>query len=301
MKFIDDSHGWMAGCRGVFYTSNGGQTWEKQSVTICGSSNYTEHTGSIAWIEGEQAIIRTDEGLVVGQASSGNWNKIAIPSPISEKLHVVAFIDKQQGWGAGVSEIYSTINGGKTWILAKNLGFNRMGGLQIISRDEVWAVGRNKTIMHTIDNGTNWEQKSIDSVVSQDAKTADFNFVYFVNQKKGWIGGTSSLIFHTEDGGKTWQKQDSPFSRLTALLGASFVNENEGWIVGYQYANGKSQAVILYTQDGGISWKSQLTGINDELVSVQALANGSAWVVGLDGTVLHTINQGQNWNLVRVN
>ncbi len=311
VRFVDDSHGWIAGCRGAFYTSDGGQTWQKQSVTICSDSKFTLHPGLIAWNDREQSVIWTDDGFVVGNATSGLWRKIITSTPLlSEHLQIVAFTDKEHGWGTGAYKepgwrtpalgIHRTNDGGKTWTTTKNLGLTRIGGVQVISREEVWGVGRGKTILHTTDGGKNWEQQILNQGISQYGATADFRFVHFVNQKQGWVGGTDALIFHTSDGGKTWQKQETPFSRSTGLTSASFADEKEGWVVGSRYTDGKYQAVILHTKDRGLHWESQLNEIYDDLVSVQALSNGRAWVVSSNGIVLHTVDHGQSWNLVKL-
>jgi photosystem II stability/assembly factor-like uncharacterized protein len=313
VRFIDDSHGWIAGCRGVFYTSDGGQTWQKQSVTICLDSKFTLHPGLIAWNDRDESMIWTDEGLVVGNTNSALWRKIITSTPLlSEHLQLVAFADKEHGWGTGVYQepswkmaaigIHRTNDSGKTWTATKNLGLTRIGGLLVISRDEVWAVGRGTAVMHTKDGGKTWEQQNLYQGMSPYGSTADLSFIHFVNQTEGWVGGTDAFVFHTSDGGKTWQKQETPFSRNTILTSASFVDEKEGWVVGSRYINGKYQAVILYTKDAGLHWESQLSEIYyDNLISVQALSNGQSWVIGSNGTVLHTVNHGQNWNLVKIN
>jgi photosystem II stability/assembly factor-like uncharacterized protein len=81
-----------------------------------------------------------------------------------------------------------------------------------------------------------------------------------------------------------------PPSESVDLYGISFVNDQEGWIVG-------ANSVILHTADGGATWSPQTSGGLTNLTAVQFLADGRrGWAVGDQGVILHTSDGGTTWN-----
>lgn len=58
---------------------------------------------------------------------------------------------------------------------------------------------------------------------------------------------------------------------------------------------GRWSGLILRTTDGGENWVVQISGIPSNLLGVKAVNAKHAWVVGLNGVILHTENGGRRW------
>jgi len=123
--------------------------------------------------------------------------------------------------------------------------------------------------------------------------------VVFLDNQNGWIIGSSGTILHTSDGGINWLPQNSGTS--FALTDISFVNLNNGWVVGRSFSGSNFEGIILHTSNGGIDWIDQTPGQISGLSSVSFVDSLTGWVAGgggslLDnGLILHTSNGGQNW------
>ncbi len=180
---------------------------------------------------------------------------------------------------------------------ALNLGLRDMVlGVHFIDDKRGWAVGNFGLGLMTADGGETWQRKT----VSDDDSFKD---VFFVGEK-GWIVGERGLILHTDDGGKTWKKQTS---NGKSLLSVFFVDENKGFTVG-------SDGTILKTVDGGASWEVVDMGwetiIPDELLELGVisinlydvffLTETSGWIVGDAGTVLRTVDGGNEWTVAQM-
>lgn len=301
IKFVDDWHGWLAGYKGVFYTLDGGKTWQKQSVNIGDFTLPTTTTamrdvGWIAWADKGSAIIRSDTGISIGQANSEQWRNVRIPAEILRHLGSISFANQRFGWGIGFGVILRTADGGVTWRIFDEPISTSLKSLHAFSPTDVWMAGGEATIIHFKDNTRNVVYRRLNTDI-----TGDLLCVYFINPKTGWVCGTDGLIYNTVDGGDRWERQYTPFSKSTAFHSISFINPKEGWVTGARYTGAKKdgsevyEGVALYTTDGGDSWHSSSSNTKEALVSVQALSNGRAWVAGIDGTLLFTTDRGKSW------
>lgn len=303
IRFVDDTHGWMAGYAGVFHTGDRGQTWRRLSVKLGSVRRFTtraatEDTGRIVWATRVEALIRTDKGLILVHARSRLWRRIDFSKDALENLYFIAFVDRQNGWGLGFSrKLFRTGDGGATWGLSGRRMVEDMVGMFAVSATEAWAVGGHCTVLHTIDGGQTWEQQRL-----LGSSSSEIYSIQFISAQEGWICGTDGLVFCTGDGGKRWERQDTPWSNGTVLGSVSFVDRDEGWAVGSRYVKGgKNHDVILHTGDGGRHWAEQATTTEGNLRDIQALPNGRAWAVGEKGAVLRTNDHGKHWAKIKLN
>jgi photosystem II stability/assembly factor-like uncharacterized protein len=126
--------------------------------------------------------------------------------------------------------------------------------------------------------------------------TAGFSTVFdveFLDASVGWSAQGGS-VYRTTNGGATLASA----SGTSNIIEISFPNANDGWAVSNQGSG--AQARVFVSHNGGASFTTQL--IDADIPGGNALAaihfiNGlEGWVVGNNGTVLHTGDAGANWD-----
>ena len=189
----------------------------------------------------------------------------------NQTLRKVFFVSEKTGWVVGDGgTILHTDNAGKTW--QRQLSGVAINLTDIFFRDETtgWALGggtkgadlrdlqnpEEMVLLHTADGGRTWERQSGINALA----------VYFLNARQGWLVGNYGEVSHSDDGGKTWQKSTraesilgtSPQSTdfVFAFTGVTFINNNEGWLIGNNYGDSVSYVGgLFHTKDGGMSWE----------------------------------------------
>jgi photosystem II stability/assembly factor-like uncharacterized protein len=82
-----------------------------------------------------------------------------------------------------------------------------LNGLQIVSSDEVWAVGGR--LLHSKNHGLTWDEAKL-----PEGDSALLWAVKFADRNRGWVCGGQGVLFSTRDGGLTWQREQSPANGL---------------------------------------------------------------------------------------
>lgn len=303
VRFVDDTHGWIAGYNGVFLTNDGGNSWRRLNVSLGSISKFAftvaTDLGLVAWADRDGAIFRNDRGLTEVTYRPLRWKDVPISADPLVYMSTIKFADRKNGFASGIShEVFRTTDGGLTWRAFNTPADDILKGLFVASPSEVWVVGVEGIVLHTTDLGRNWEHTILKE--SNDDPAKGLSSVFFIDGKTGWVCGPSKAIFHTKDGGRNWLRQNpSLVEDLPSSLNAmSFANDSEGWVVGQyttDYVKQQFQGIILHTTDGGRHWDQQGINLTQRLLDVQALPNGRAWVVGESGAVIRTLNHGMHW------
>ena len=98
----------------------------------------------------------------------------------------------------------------------------------------------------------------------------------FPTATSGWTVGEFGTVLHSKDAGKTWEKQDAGVFRM--FFDVAFTDDKQGYAVG-----GHGQ--MVKTEDGGESWEEIRTGVEDNLLALDVLAD-KVWITGLNGIYL---------------
>lgn len=99
------------------------------------------------------------------------------------------------------------------------------------------------------------------------------------------VGQRGNIV--VSDDGKTWRQSPSPVNVM--LTRVRFLDENRGWVVGYDGA-------ILHSRDGGDSWKLQhYDAAARQLFDILMLDAQNGIVVGGYGSYLVTTDGGAHW------
>jgi photosystem II stability/assembly factor-like uncharacterized protein len=135
---------------------------------------------------------------------------------------IISLSYSQDGWELQNSDSTEFLN--DVYFLDKNIG---------------WIVGRDGTILNTINGGENWTKQN-------SGATLELTSVQFLNESVGWIVGDETILY-TEDGGDDWTLFEQKVLGNPKFV--YFVDENYGWIGGHD-------AYILKTSNGGKDWES---------------------------------------------
>lgn len=151
----------------------------------------------------------------------------------SADLEAVSFSDRLHGHAVGArGTILATNDAGATWAnqyacarstpcLSTSQDRTRadLAGVSFPDQLHGWAVGRQGTILATVDGGTTWSgqlacaQTSGEVVrqfcdpLSADRISQDLTSVSFVDSSHGWAVGSAETMLATADGGRTWVLQ----------------------------------------------------------------------------------------------
>ncbi len=316
VHFVDHNYGWAISSgsdASIFFTANGGTTWTEQ--TIPNGDNLEVLLNSVHFTNSNNGLIvgsyvDSDVGFILYTTNGGvTWTEQTSNAP--SNLRSVQFTDSNKALvvgGNGIDQVilHLTMPLGDTITLTpmnsinicgdnadceQNLSDTHLQSVHFTDRNNGWIVGGSNAILQTTDGGNTWTGQT-------STNGNNLNSVHFANNN-GWaVGRTNSgqgVIQHTDDNVPAWTGQNIPsgFVGPTPLNSVHFVDDNNGWAVGVNYA--PQRGVILYTADGGDTWTGQTSSVNTELRSVHFVNDKIGWVVGDNGVILYTDDGGTAW------
>ncbi|MCX6271661.1 MAG: YCF48-related protein [Bacteroidetes bacterium] len=270
--FTDSNHGWAAGDSGAIYKYNG-SSWTMDS------SCTNRKIGSLYFSDSLHGWAVGDSGLILYYL---NHNWVTIPPVVNFNLDRLSFSDANHGWAVGSEGliVYSVDSGWRqistpdlaffscVFLVDSTLGYlSGFGGLErhtstgwsnvsycflstwdVIRRiffkqnNTGWIIVDWNSLAHSGTKIESWDGTfwHIESYVPQNSIYS----IAFYNDRGWFVGGWGTIVCHNNN---SWIPQNS--GTTSSLYGVSFINENEGWIVG-------SNGLILHTTTGGF------TGIN---------------------------------------
>ena len=321
--FVDEKNGWAVGGSLIFYTSDGGATWEMQATSIerppelwsvyfrdaklgvvagsspgrgfgGGTAIFTTEDGGKTWVQQKEfyAILfsidsQFQSDLESKQISEGLRQEFKNEG-ISLSDRATVAIDENTGrWLITDNRRRYSIRKGEDKLnICVDVG-SRLTDIQMIDEKIAYAAGESNTVLKTTDGGKTW----IAVMTGQRARAGEtrknLDGLYFVTPEIGWAVGSFGLITYTADGGKNWEQQKTDIPN--DLKAVYFVSETEGWAVG-------NEGAIVHTADGGKTWEKQKSNTYDSLYSVAFVDENTGWACGDFGAVVHTTDGGKTWN-----
>lgn len=259
--------------------------------------------------------------------SSSPLVAVSVPEPEARQsllddacLRNLCFIDKKLGWAVGDrGVIVHTNDGGKHWLLQSSGVGCRLDSVHFISPTEGWASGgwyeadtqlSRGVLLHTVDGGQSWNRMAVD--------LPRMRKVHFRSPREGTAVGDWSPIhlggtFVTYDGGHSWQSAPPSESQSTRDLadtnGPLVTLDDAGRLMhNYDFHAGAAINDQLWTAGmpgdrifsigpGGV--KACNSGISAPIHSLFFIDAMHGWAACSFGTILHTTDGGQSWQVQR--
>lgn len=261
-SILDENHGWF-GADHIDWssitlfnypyavkTSDGGNTWEFDSIPMAGYIIAVQELSAVDTNICYYILTDSDITFQVWKTTDGgnSWtNKTTnqFSGGFIDFIHafsadtVTAFGDVNGGFW----EIESSVNGGNTWtrVASANIPAPLSGEysnwrFHSIWGDTVWFATSRGRCYKSVDRGQTW---TVYSVISVNGTECDVKFSSGINGvffKSGVSGGTKI----TSDGGMTWTDVSTPGNK--AIISASPVG---GWPEGFIYSAATSSSGIV--------------------------------------------------------
>jgi photosystem II stability/assembly factor-like uncharacterized protein len=235
--------------------------------------------------------------LIINGFSQG-WQ--ILNTGVNDKFRDLYFINPDSGFivsDGGPAEIYSTIDGGQTWIPYNSNSWSGLHSIVFVNSDTGFAVGGgaggDAVIRKTYDSGNNWDIffPFSDNIYMDDALFS----VSFPSDSIGYVAGKVGLngvILKTEDYGQNWDSLSIASNVYFSSI--YFYNNNLGFAVGYG-------GNIVKTINGGTDWIIQTYTPEIDLRDITFVDSLTGFIVGANGTVLKSTDQGDTWIDLNIN
>ena len=209
IKFMDLSNGWILDAFNLFFTKDGGRTWEA-SLSYRNKPLYGQ-PGDLYSLNSQIVWSCDSKGWVYGTENQGEkwFAKRVIKT--NSSLCDIFFINQDVGWySSGIQQFFSTVDRGRTWNKITSLPEDfEVRSTFWFDAEEGWLAGffHSKTdqsprfgvgsLLHTINGGKTWTSFEI------EGKNPFFEEIHFFNTESGWLISRDS-IYVTRNGGKNW-------------------------------------------------------------------------------------------------
>ncbi|MBD3157953.1 MAG: hypothetical protein GF309_04120 [Candidatus Lokiarchaeota archaeon] len=261
MDVVDEKTIWINGRGRLFYTIDGGQTWNQSSTT---KLNYSMTTvGFInkthGWTAYHWMLYETSDG-------GDTWESV-LGWTFNDNLRMMQFLSPQVIWAMGFGGIYHSEDGGETWESTSDRGG---WSVSFVSETEGWAIGDDR-LAHTTD-GETWEELPVPERTPFGGFRLPYcTDIHFLDKDHGWIVGDTVDVMYTPDGGANWYEQTAPEGLSQRMVAVDFNNLTHGWVVG--------ASTILRTTTGDRLGTRLWNGLTDRLFQSIIIAAVSIIVV----------------------
>jgi len=220
VKFFDADQGVAIGAgssvapSGVFFTTDGGQTWQPLPADRRGdwlAGDFVEPAaGAVAGTAGRLATVVEHRVAMspLANASTRSARALRLTAPtggwlVGDGGLVMTTRDSGRSWQTPPTELPESV--------ADNFDFHAVA----VHETHVWIAGAPGTrVFHSADGGRTWQAFATGQTVPLRALT-------FVDGRTGWAVGDLGTILATQDGGRSWQVERAGGRRaaLVALFG----------------------------------------------------------------------------------
>jgi len=292
MQFLNASTGWVMKTMStgtafnpssalgavVYYTTNGGSTWNKSVIAsgtgIMGAQlQFVDANNGFATVfnfstsPGTGYLYKTTNG-------GATWTQVGSSFTGTDEVQLFYFTSPLNGCTLLIDDsmpefkIKQTTDGGVTWTTTYNDNSTHgiytktsCGALQFVDANNGWAVGPNSRIIKTSNGGSTWTP--VTSSLTSGLNTYQ-KCMFMLDANHIWIGEdvpssstgetTSHFLMHTADGGTTWAQDNISLS--SSAFSIFFWDGNTGWLTGDDIGSITNKGVIAAYHDSGITFSN---------------------------------------------
>jgi photosystem II stability/assembly factor-like uncharacterized protein len=285
LDFVTDNIGYATGVDGKIYrTTDGGLTWPLLPTSITVGLGKVQFINlDTGWVASSHYIYRTTDGGV-------SWvEQLYLPQP-NEVIFDVEFVKGLPGepvFGfacGGLAGFWKSTDGGETWNGGVACTNGNFLGCSFVDKNNGWLVGvpstvNTITIMRTTDGGGTFEEQT-NPIIEPYMRD-----VSFVTNQRGLAVGNNGQTLYTSDGGANWvERTNGSYNWQEVFLSET----GKAWAVGFKSGVGG----IAHSTDWGYTWQMQASGVYPQLNGIDFINDNEGWIVGNNGTILHTTNGG---------
>lgn len=285
----------------LFPSDRFAQVWETQNSSVKVTLR------DVYFLDTLNGWVTTDTTIFLHTTDGGsNWLIEKINNE-NYSVQQIQFVSKNIGYACGsYGRLFSTKDGGKTWLTYSNLFEINFIDLSFVNENEGWAVGEyyglnfgRGMIVHTSDGGTSWE-KQLEVESANQFAVRFFKSIRMKNNMEGWaIAGnyldnfSPTHVYKTADGGENWEELSTPIQRPAQRI--KIAREDTLWADGY------GVAPMSTTKDGGFSWETS-QGSYKYITAISPQSGNKGWICNSDfyhnlpSVILYTTNCGISWD-----
>ncbi len=264
--FLNPSLGWVSNDTSYFITTDGGNTWQSNSLPILEVKNIVFMNAQIGFMSGTGIVKTTDGG--------NTWKKVCNAGV--KKIYIYDFL---LGWAITEQNIlYRTTDGGETWT-----GYNSIKPLSVLfteTNNNLFAITKDGCSQQSNNGGESWGSNCSYGV-------ANFYNGFFLDANNAFVYRASTL-WHTNHYGDTW---NSIFDENSGKKVSSIYFEDS--LIGWSCGNG-----IMKTTDGGNNWNIVYYNINlpnEKYNDIKPFGVNHIIAVGDVGDIKYSTDNGGNW------
>jgi len=299
----------------MYHTNDGGNSWESQDINCCGLTSVYFQDSLNGWAVGEKIYWGSSEGGFIICTHNGGENWVYSYSGDDDRgLSAFSHVDNNKFAVGKTGVIVRSSDSDTNWIEQSTaVTLKHLKDVFFTDQNYGWAVGGYHTngsswglktrsvICNTSDGGNTWINKTDDSL-----KKIDLSSIYCLSENMIWaaghsyiaaIGGLSYRVGYVSfsgDGGNTWSHQYSGIDSVINTV--HFVDDQNGWAVGYIYNNYNDYSGLIYkTNNGGNNWNIHLADTSGWFGDIFFINESVGWISKSNGKILHTSNGGESW------
>lgn len=293
LSYDDNIHGLAVGTSNVLAVGDVGRIWQSTNggaawiPRFSGARNILRGialTDSAYWaVGGGTAWFNHPLGTVLLRSTDSGEHWESQPTPTSEYLYSVSFVDSRTGWIGGEHGVISkTTDAGVTWVSQTSGDPGAIRQIQFLDSHHGWAVTSVGSLLHTDDGGAEWQEETADVI------PAALDDIFMIDSMHGVAVGESGALLKTGNGGQTWHSVD--YHASLKLRSVVFVDSGRGFVAA-------SDGHLLRTTDGGSSWSVLDLGTHRSFYAIAFLTPDTGFAAGEFGELAMTVDSGNTWQL----
>ncbi|MFU8844567.1 MAG: WD40/YVTN/BNR-like repeat-containing protein [Bacteroidales bacterium] len=260
----------------VMKTSDGGVNWQiTYTNLVCSAIDFVND--SVGFTGGQ------DGGIYKTNDRGETWNYFSNVQAFSD-FEDLKFVNDSVGFVKNYSSaIYKTIDGGLTWsVVSDKIGSHfddrKNNSIHFFTDSIGFVVGIGK-IYKTVDQGSSWHKKNVDS-------KKYYRALCMINEFEGFAVGNKGVLFHTVDGGESWYTDSISNQDLRDIV---FISDSVGFIVGggFNYFN-DTTGIVLRTTNKGYTWET--IKLSDSRLNSFQYVDSVAYATGNYGNIFKNDN-----------